>query len=116
MSVGSSRPWDENPVPAPRALCSIFDCLRYEHWGDATTSPRFFAHDGAEPMEKLIDAVRAGEILKLHPKTVKKMAARGEIPALRFGKLWRFQESALDEFVRQRLQSSCHPVPRSEGA
>lgn len=33
--------------------------------------------------------------LKLQPETIRSMARRGELPALKIGKVWRFQKSAL---------------------
>jgi excisionase family DNA binding protein len=57
--------------------------------------------------EPLIDAAVAGEILHLHPKTVKRLAGAGEIPGFRIGRLWRFRASVLDEWVRSQL--TCQP-------
>ena len=65
--------------------------------------------------EPLIDCVRAAEIIGVHPKTVKRMAQNGDLPAMRIGRLWKFRESALDEWLRQELACSCHPCPRKEG-
>lgn len=51
------------------------------------------APSNAEP---LIDAEVVGELLQLHPKTVKRLAGAGVIPGMRIGKLWRFRASTLD--------------------
>jgi len=40
--------------------------------------------------EPLVTADRAAELLKLHPKTIKKMAQAGELPAMKIGRVWRF--------------------------
>jgi excisionase family DNA binding protein len=64
--------------------------------------------------EPLIDAQRAAELLQLHPKTVKKLAQAGELPGMKIGRVWRFRESSLDEWMRLRLQYCRHPSP--EGA
>jgi hypothetical protein len=37
------------------------------------------------PFEPLLDDRQAGEMLGLHPKTVQRLARRGEIPAVRIG-------------------------------
>ena len=60
--------------------------------------------------EPLIDAERAGEILKLHPKTVKRMAQEERLPGFKIGKVWRFRESSLDAWLRSQLQLS--PAPQ----
>src|SRR5271157_1626861 len=54
-------------------------------------------------IEPLIDAYEAAQILRLHPVTVREMAARREIPGLKIGKVWRFRASSLDEWVNSRL-------------
>jgi excisionase family DNA binding protein len=38
--------------------------------------------------EPLITADRAAELLKLHPKTVKKLAQAGELPGMKIGRVW----------------------------
>jgi excisionase family DNA binding protein len=61
--------------------------------------------------EPLIDACTAGQILGVHAKTVKRLAASGTIPAMRIGKLWKFRASALDEWMRYQLQCSGQSCP-----
>jgi len=66
-------------------------------------------------IEPLIDAQQAAQILKLHPVTVREMAARRELPAMKIGKVWRFRASALDAWVSAQLDLTCHPrLPESE--
>jgi excisionase family DNA binding protein len=64
--------------------------------------------------EPLITADRAAELLKLHPKTVKKLAQAGELPGMKIGRVWRFRESSLDAWMSARLQCCCHPSPKGE--
>ncbi len=35
------------------------------------------------------------DYLKLQPETIRSMARRGELPALKIGKVWRFQKQAI---------------------
>jgi excisionase family DNA binding protein len=37
--------------------------------------------------------------LKLHEITICKYAANGQIPALRIGRVWRFDKEAIDEWI-----------------
>src|SRR5689334_18333156 len=60
--------------------------------------------------EPLITADQAAENLNCSPKTVKRMAARGEIPAMQIGNRWRFRPSLLDEFIRHQLLSTAPSV------
>ena len=60
-------------------------------------------------MEPLLTSTEAGAILRLHPKVVERKAKRGEIPALKIGKFWRYRASALDGWITSRLESCCQP-------
>src|SRR6202162_785124 len=46
--------------------------------------------------EGLVDAREAAALLQIHPKTLQRLARKGEIRAMRIGKLWRFRTSDLD--------------------
>ena len=50
----------------------------------------------AEVFEPLIDSLEAAELLGVHPESVRRRARDGEIPGLKFGKLWRFRVSVLE--------------------
>ena len=57
--------------------------------------------------EPLLSETEAAKFLGgLHPKTVQRMARRGELPAYRIGRYWRFRASELDQWLR--VQSK-HP-------
>jgi len=60
-------------------------------------------------LEPLLNSKQVGEILGMHPKVVERMAKRGEVPALKVGKFWRYRASALDGWITSRLQSNCQP-------
>jgi excisionase family DNA binding protein len=72
--------------------------------------------DYANPVrcEPLMDAERAAEILDIHPKTVKRLAAAGVIPGMKIGRVWRFRESELDAYIVRQLQWPGHPSPKGE--
>ena len=53
--------------------------------------------------EPLLDSDQAAAILKIHPKSLQRMARRGDIRALQIGKVWRFRASVLDEWIQQQL-------------
>jgi excisionase family DNA binding protein len=46
--------------------------------------------------------IHAAEFLDLKPKAVRAMAARGELPAAKIGRQWRFDETALREWFRAK--------------
>jgi excisionase family DNA binding protein len=53
---------------------------------------------------KVLTIKDVADILKLHPRTVAKMARQGEIPATRIGRVWRFDEDAVLEWFNARLK------------
>ena len=54
-----------------------------------------------EEFEPLLDSEEAAALLKIHPKTLQKMARRGEVVAIQIGKLWRFRVSALNQWLNR---------------
>ncbi len=60
-------------------------------------------------IESLLTTQEASEVLKIHPKVLERMAKRGEVPALKVGKFWRYRATALDAWINSRLQSSRQP-------
>ena len=62
------------------------------------------------PFEPLLDDVQVAALLKVHPKTVQKMARNGELPAIRVGRYWRFLASALNNWIQQNMVKSLSPV------
>jgi excisionase family DNA binding protein len=61
--------------------------------------------------EPMLDSKSAAGLLKIHPKTLQRMARRGQIPAHRIGDLWRFRASELDEWLRGGICSTSPLVP-----
>src|SRR5271157_1062375 len=53
--------------------------------------------------EPLLDSDQAAAIMRIHPKTLQKLARSGEIRGLQIGKVWRFRASVLDEWIQQKL-------------
>ena len=49
--------------------------------------------------EPLLSDVQAGELLGLHPKTIQRLARRGELPAVRIGRYWRYRASTLNQWI-----------------
>ena len=62
-------------------------------------------HPG-QVFEPLFDSAEAARLVRIHPKTVIRMARRGEINGVRFGKLWRFRLSDLQQYVDSHSRST----------
>lgn len=56
--------------------------------------------------EPLLDSLGAARLLRIHRKTLKKMASRGEIRATHIGKLWRFRASDLQAWLCSQDRAS----------
>ena len=69
---------------------------------EATPVTQRFPH-----FERLVDSREAAALLQIHPKTLQRLARKGEIRAMRIGKLWRFRASDLDAWVHLRLKLAC---------
>lgn len=66
-------------------------------------------HPTGGSFEPLIDILAAAGLLKIHPKTLQRMARCGQIPAVRIGRYWRFRASQLDSWIRTQVNSSRQP-------
>lgn len=55
--------------------------------------------------EPLLNSEEASALLKIHPKTLQRMARNKEIAGIQIGKLWRFRPSELDGWVRSKRAS-----------
>jgi excisionase family DNA binding protein len=62
--------------------------------------------------ERFLDSHQAADLLQIHPKTLQRLARKGEIRAMRIGKLWRFRTSDLDVWVELRLKLGSYPYRR----
>ena len=49
--------------------------------------------------EPLLDTEQAATLLRIHPKTLQKLARAGTVEGVRIGKLWRFRASALNAWL-----------------
>jgi excisionase family DNA binding protein len=63
--------------------------------------------------EALIDAQEAAILLACSPRTVRRMAESGEIPAMKIGNRWRLSRRRLAKWCEERLSSTqCSPCPK----
>lgn len=53
--------------------------------------------------EPLLDSDEAARLLRIHPKTLQRMARNGEIRGLQIGKLWRFRASQLNQWMESKI-------------
>jgi excisionase family DNA binding protein len=58
---------------------------------------------GQEGADQVMTSVEAAEYLKMHVKTVCRLAKEGKIPAKKVGSEWRFLRSVLDRWLAEVL-------------
>lgn len=51
----------------------------------------------------------AASYLRINPRTITRMAKRGEIPSIQIGRLWRFRRGDLDEWLTRKVNSVSYP-------
>lgn len=54
-----------------------------------------------ERFEPLLDSEEAAALLRIHPKTLQRLARAGEITGIQIGRLWRFRVSALNRWLQK---------------
>ena len=84
MSSTSSSYSTESHVPAPK--------------GDAIIG----ASPSASVPEPLLNSEEAAAVMKIHPKTLQKLARRGVVRGIHVGKLWRFRASAIEAWIESQ--------------
>jgi len=57
---------------------------------------------GASP--QVLTLRQVARLLNCHPSTLYRLAGRGDVPAFRVGRGWRFQRDALEEWIRRRTK------------
>jgi excisionase family DNA binding protein len=53
--------------------------------------------------EPLLDSAEAAAIIKIHPKTLQRLARNGQIRGVQVGRLWRFRGSEIENWIQQKL-------------
>lgn len=54
-------------------------------------------------IDDVLDAKEVAKILKVHQRTVIRLAERGELKAFRVGDLWRFRRVDVEEFINRQI-------------
>ena len=60
-------------------------------------------------MEPLLDSQEAAKLLGIRPKVLERWARKGELPALKIGKYWRYRMEDLEAWVNSRVKSASQP-------
>jgi len=71
---------------------------------------RFHAHSTlpvqAHPVfEQILRSEEAAALLNIHPKTLQRLARKGQIPGFRIGRVWGFRTSVLNQWLESKMVS-----------
>ncbi len=55
-------------------------------------------------MAEIMTTKEVAKYLKLHEITICKYAAEGKIPAIRIGRVWRFDKDAIDTWISEGIK------------
>jgi len=55
-------------------------------------------------LRDILDADEVAEMLRVHPRTVKRLASQGDLPGFRVGGQWRYSHEAIGEYIRRQEQ------------
>jgi excisionase family DNA binding protein len=67
--------------------------------GILSSSSPLFEQTSMDYTSPLWTVEEVAGFLKLQPETVRSMARRGELPAIKLGKVWRFRKTAIHEML-----------------
>ena len=65
----------------------------------------------SQPSRPIWNSIEAAEYLRIHPRTLTRMARNGEIPSIQIGRLWRFRQSDLDAWLTRKVNSASLSMP-----
>jgi excisionase family DNA binding protein len=106
--ITSSTEWGE------QTSAKIVTCLQRTKSRIERNSEAFMAtsahselqkiNDSAVHFELLLDSTEAAALLRIHPKTLQRMARNGDIAGIQIGKLWRFRASVLNSWLIEKAR------------
>jgi excisionase family DNA binding protein len=65
--------------------------------------------------EPLMDTAQVAHYLNMHPKTIVSMVERGDLPAYKVGRYWRYRKSDIEAYLEARRNSAPSDEPKKEG-
>jgi excisionase family DNA binding protein len=52
--------------------------------------------------KEILDAEEVGEMLRIHPRTVIRLANQGELPGFKVGGQWRFKRQDIEDYIEEQ--------------
>ena len=60
---------------------------------------------------RLMTSGEVAEYLQLHRQTINRMAAKGELPGIKFGREWRFRKEDISAYVEDKIMEGKEIAP-----
>ena len=64
--------------------------------------------------QEILDAQEVADMLRLHPRTVMKLANQGQLRGFKAGGQWRFRRDAIEEYIREQEEKYSSQKSSSE--
>jgi excisionase family DNA binding protein len=55
-------------------------------------------------MRDILDVDEVADMLRVHPRTIMRLAQQGHIPGFKVGGQWRFRREAIEAYIREQEQ------------
>jgi len=52
----------------------------------------------------ILDAHEVGNLLRVHPRTIIRLASKGQLPGFKVGDQWRFRREAIEAYIKAQEQ------------
>lgn len=72
---------------------------------EQTENPRKSVLSAGFNLEPFLDTEEAAAIMKIHPKTLQKLARKGLVRGIHVGRLWRFRVSEIEKWAQRQMAS-----------
>ena len=82
---------------------------------ELSSKPARSAHARELSFEQLLDSDEAAALLRIHPKTLQKMARNGEISGVQIGRVWRFRASIVPLYPLIEKSSGPQVIEKNGG-
>ncbi len=61
-------------------------------------------------MDNIMTIEEVAKYLKMKPQTIYTWAQKGDIPAIKLGKEWRFRKDVIDEWLNRKFDDKYQPI------
>ena len=63
-------------------------------------------------MQQLMTVAEIAALLQLKPETIREMVRRGQIPAIKVGRVWRFDQDAVRRWIEQQISAHAENISK----